>query len=153
MKIILLLAAMLVCSVYGYERLWAKGDVLLSELQSGRDELYIVLFYDSTNTEEVYAKVRENQQVTSDVTAYLDTISEKGEKAFPTKTWFASVDAVDAYNQNLIYKSGVDNTALDNGPVILSLRQGKGFVQQGPKVVAALRTSVDKLRVAPAPTK
>ena len=146
MKIILLLAAILMCSAYGYERLWAKGDVLLSELQSGRDELYIVLFYDSTNTEEVYAKVRENQQVTSDVTAYLDSISEKGDKPFPTKVWFASVDAVDQYNQNLIYKSGVDTTALDNGPVILSLRLGKGFVQQGPKVVAALRNSVDKLR-------
>ena len=153
MKIIILLVAIIVGSAYGYERLWAKGDVLLSELQNGRGELDIVLFYDSTNTEEVYAKVRENQQVTGDVQAYLDTISPKGDKPFPGKIWFAIVDAVDEYNQNLIYKMGVDTTALDNGPVILVLYQGRGYRQQGPKVVAALRDSVDKLRATAAQSK
>ena len=146
MKAVLLVVALLMCSAYGYERLWAKGDVLLSELQNGRDELHVVLFYDSTNTQEVYAKVRENQRVTNDVLAFLDSISEGGDSPFPTKVYYATVDAVDPYNQNLIYKSGVDTAALDDGPVILSLRHGTGYRQNGPKVVAALRDSVEKLR-------
>ena len=153
MKFVILLVAVIVCSGYGYERLWAKGDVLLSELQNGRPELDIVIFQDSTNTEEVYAKVRENQRVTGDVQAYLDKISPNGDKPFPGKIWFSIVDAVDVYNQNLIYKTGVDTTALDEGPVILSIYQGRGYRQDGPEVVAALRDSVDRLRLIASPTR
>ena len=147
MKTALLFTIVLLSIVYGYERLWAKGDVLLGELQNGRDELHVVEFYDSTNTQEVYAKVRENQRVTNDLLAYLDTISgEEATDKFPTDVFFSTVDAVDPYNQNIIYKSGVNATVLDDGPVILALRKGKGFIQYGPKVDAALRDSIAKLK-------
>ena len=148
MKTALLFITLLVCFAYGYERLWAKGDVLLGELQNGRDELHVVLFYDSTNTQEVYAKVRENQRVTNDLLTYLDTISKDGEDPFPTEVYFSTIDAVDPYNQNIIYKSEVNATALDDGPVILALRHGKGYRQHGPKVDAALKDSIAKLKEA-----
>ena len=152
MKIVVLAIMALLCfQAYGYERLWAKGDVLLTELQNGHDELKIVYFYDSTNTEEVYAKVRENQAVLNEVLDYLKTISTNGDNPFPTKVFFSSIDATEPMNQNVIYKSSVNVNALDNGPVLLALRQGTGFLQYGPKVTAALRDSVDKLREMEAP--
>ena len=149
MKLTLLIVAILCfASTMGYERLWAKGDVLLSELQNGNDELHIVLFYDSTNTEDAYGKVRENQEVTNNVVEYLKSISDGGATPVKVPVYYATVDAADPYNQNLIYKSGVDASDLDNGPVLLAIRQGKGFRQHGPKVVAALRDSVTKLTAA-----
>ena len=146
MKFAVLLIALLFSCAHCYERLWAKGDVLLGELQSGRDELHIVVFYDSTNTDATYGKVRENQAVTTKVLSFLDSISEGGANPFPTKVFYSTVDAVDPYNQNIIYKSGVDTEALDDGPVILALRKGKGFRQNGPKIDAALRNSVNTLK-------
>ena len=147
MKIVVLAILAMVCfQAYSYERLWAKGDVLLGELQNGQDELKIVYFYDSTNTEETYAKVRENQAVLNEVLDYLKTISTTGDNPFPTKVFFSTVDATEANNQNVMYKSNVNVDALDDGPVLLALRQGTGFLQYGPKVTAALRDSVDKLR-------
>mmetsp|Transcript_10947 Transcript_10947/g.9679 ORF Transcript_10947/g.9679 Transcript_10947/m.9679 type:complete len:151 (+) Transcript_10947:34-486(+) len=145
MKTAILFLALIFCSAMAYERLWAKGDVLLGELQNGRDELYIVMFYDSTNTQEVYQKVRENQRVTDSLLTYLDTISKGGEKEFPVEVFFSTVDAVDPYNANIIHKSGVDATKLDEGPTILALRHGKGFRQHGPKIDSALRDSVETL--------
>ena len=151
MKIVALaIISMCLASAFGYERLWAKGDVLLSELQNGADELQITYFFDSTNTEETYYKVRENQAVLNDVLDYLKTISVGGEKAFPVKVFFSTVDATDEMNQNVIFKSGVKVNDLDDGPVLLALRLGKGYLQHGPKVVAALKNSVEKLRGGPA---
>ena len=143
-----LLFALVLCisTVYGYERLWAKGDVLLSELQNGKDELHVVVFYDSTNNEESYSKVKENQAVQEQVLTFLKEISAGGKAPFPTNVFYATVDSTDPYNQNLIYKVGIDPKILKDGPAILTLRHGTGFRQNGPKVDAALRTSVDKLR-------
>jgi hypothetical protein len=147
MKYSLLLTLVLCIScTFAYERLWAKGDILLAEMQNGRDELHVIVFYDSTNTADSYSKVRENQAVTNEVLKYLDTISEEGTDPFPTKVYYATIDAVDPYNQNIMYKAGIDPKELDNGPTILVTRQGKGFRQNGPKVVAALRDSVVKLK-------
>ncbi len=146
MKAVLLIALILFSAVTAYERLWAKGDVLLGELQNGRDELHVAVFYDSTNTEEVYGKVKENDRVIKEVMPYLDTISEGGEKPFPVPVFLSTVDAVDPYNNNIIFKSGFNTTALDDGPVVLALRHQTGYVQYGAKVVAALRDSVEKLR-------
>ena len=150
MKIVLVLVTLLFSSAFSYERLWAKGDILLSELQNGRDELHIVQFYDSTNTEEVYAKVMENQRVTNNLMKYLDSISEGGDSPFPVPVFFSTIDAVDPYNKNIIFKSGVNTAALDDGPVILALRHGTGYRQHGPKIDAALRDSVEKLRTVEA---
>ena len=148
MKAVLLIAVMLIATAVAYERLWAKGDVLLGELQNGRDELHIVEFYDSTNTDEVYGKVRENQKVTNDLLTFLASISEGGEKPFPVPVFFSTVDAVDPYNNNIIFKTDFNSTVLDNGPAILALRHQKGYVQYGAKVDAALRDSVELLRTA-----
>ena len=147
MKIAVLAILAMVCfQAYSYERLWAKGDILLGELQNGQDELKVVYFFDSTNTEETYAKVRENQAVLNEVLDYLKVISTNGANPFPTKVFFSTIDATDANNQNVIYKSGVNVNDLDNGPVLLAVRKGTGFIQYGAQVTAALRDSVDRLR-------
>ena len=145
---ILLSVILLLSSAIAYERLWAKGDVLLSELQNGRDELHVVVFYDSTNTEDQYSKVKENQSVIDEVIKYLNELDQT--KQDPNlKVFFSTVDAADPYNQNIIFKSGVDPKELDNGPTILTLKHGKGFRQNGPKVLAAMKKSIANLTNPP----
>ena len=147
MKIVVLAILAMVCfQAYSYERLWAKGDTLLSELQNGQDELKIVYFFDSTNTEETYPKVRENQAVLNEVLDFLQTIGTNGDNPFPTKVFFSTVDSTEPINQNVMFKSNVSLDALDDGPVLLALRKGTGFLQYGPKVTAALRDSVETLK-------
>ena len=144
--VILLIISMILVNSLAYERVWAKGDVLLSELQEGEDVLYIVYFSDSTNTQETYAKVRENQKVMDKLQDYLKTISPGGDDEFPTKVFFASVDATDPTNKNLLSKADIDADILDDGPAIICLRHGKGYIQYGAQVNSALKKSVTALK-------
>ena len=149
MKTAFLLAlVMLTSCALGIERLWAKGDVLLEELQNGKDELHIVYFYNPVNSDETYAKVRENQRIKNEVLNYLNTLSEDGQNQFPTPVYYSVVESTDPYNQNLMYKLGVDEEVLETGPVVVALRHGRGYRHSGPKLTAYLKKSVNALRQA-----
>ena len=124
---ILLVVVSLFLSTHAYERTWSKGDTLLYDLQTLNDELYIIMFFDSTNTDATYSKVVANEETTKGLIPYLSSISENQPDAFPNKVYFSKIDAVDPYNQNLMFKVGVKAKTLDEGPVVVALRKGKGY--------------------------
>ena len=137
MKLALLIVfAAVLISTHAYERLWSKGDTLLSELQNGKEDLNIVMFFDSTNTDATYHKIVANEQVTRDLITYLSSISANQANAFPAPVTFSKVDAVDPYNTNLLFKVGVKAKTLDEGPVV-ALRNGKGNRGQVFKLLTA----------------
>ena len=54
---LLFIFAAVLISTHGYERTWSKEDTLLYDLQTLNDELYIIMFFDSTNTDATYSKI------------------------------------------------------------------------------------------------
>ena len=145
MKVILILATLLLCSAFGYERLWAKGDVLLNELQNGENDLMVVLFYNSINNQEVYSKIKQNQLVTDQVVTYLKELEASKSDKFSGKVFFSIIDSVDPSNKNIISKTGVPVDHLEDEPVVVALLHGKGFTQYGPTILAVLKDNVTKL--------
>ena len=146
MKAVLLVAVLLVASAIAYERLWAKGDVLLDILQNGKDELHVVKFYDPTNTPEIYGKVRENDRVTHELLEYLKTLDPGADNAFPVPVFYSTVDATDPYNANIMHKAGFNQTVLDDGPVIITLRHQTGDLQYGAQVIKSAKDSIERLK-------
>ena len=142
--------ALILASTYAYDRLWAKGDSLLQEIQSGRDDLFVVVFYNSTNVDETYARVRENNKGMSDTMKYLKKVTAADGPYKDKQVYYATADVTDEMNANLAYKCGIKESMLKNYPVIFAMKSGKGATHYGPVAVSRLEETVKGLMTPPA---
>ena len=142
---LLIVIAVMLVSTHAYERLWSKGDSLLSELQNGDSSLHFVMFFDSTFDPKNYAKTVANDQTTKDLIEYMTSISEGGKTPFPAPITFSKVDSVDDFNANLMFKFAVKAKDLEKGPTVVALRDGKGYSVDGPQIISELKKCVAKM--------
>ena len=143
MKILALLAVLLI-SASAYESYWQKGDNLLSQLQNGKDEIFVVTFYNPTPVKDDYSRQSENNRVQDELQS--EVLNQYDEK--PLKIRYSSIDSTDRDNQKLLYKAGVKANYFDDGPVVLVTRKGSGHIVWGPTVVHQVETFVKETQDA-----
>mmetsp|Transcript_15431 Transcript_15431/g.13471 ORF Transcript_15431/g.13471 Transcript_15431/m.13471 type:complete len:152 (-) Transcript_15431:48-503(-) len=137
MKILALLAFLLI-SASAYESYWQKGDDLLAQLQNGKDELFVVTFYNPTPVKDDYSRQTENSRVQDELQS--EVLNQYDAK--PLTIRYSSIDSTDRANEKLLYKAGVKTEYLNEGPVILISRKGYGHIIWGPTVVHQTETFV-----------
>ena len=59
---LLFIFAAVLISTHVYERTWNKGNTLSYGIWTQNDELYIITFFDSTNTDAAYSKIVANNE-------------------------------------------------------------------------------------------
>ena len=130
MKLIIALS-LLFMTTFAYDSYWAKGNDLLTQLQNGQDEIFVVTFYNPTPVKDDYTRQTENNRVQDELQSeVLNKFDSK-----PLKIRYSSVDATDRTNENLLYKAGIKDDFLIYGPVVLVTRKGFGNIVWGPTVI------------------
>ena len=143
MKILALLAILLL-SASAYESYWQKGSSLLGQLQNGKDEIFVVTFYNPTPVKDDYTRQSENNRVQDELQSeVLNAYDSK-----PLKIRYSSIDSTDRDNEKLIYKAGIKPEYFNHGPVVLVTRKGYGHIVWGPTVVHQVETFVKETQDA-----
>ena len=130
MKILAIVALLMACAV-AYESFWSKGDDLLSQLQNGENEIFVVTFYNPTPVKDDYTRQTENNRVQDELQS--EVLNQYDAK--PLKIRYSSIDTTDRANEKLLYKAGVKPDQLNNGPVVLVTKKGFGHTVWGPTIV------------------
>ena len=143
MKILALLAVMLAVATC-YDLYLQKGDDLLSQLQNGEDEIFVVTFYNPTPVKDDYTRQTRNNQVQDELQS--EVLNQYDGK--PLSIRYASIDSTDRNNEKLMYKAGVKHDFLNDGPVVLVTRKGYGHIVWGPTVVHQVETFVKETQDA-----
>ena len=146
MKILALLSIVLVCAT-AYESFWQKGDELLSQLQNGKDEIFVVTFYNPTPVKDDYSRTTENNKVQDELQS--EVLNAFDRKPLPIR--YASIDVTDRTNERLLYKAGVKADQLTYGPVVLVTKKGFGRTIWGPTVVDSVEDFVKSIQAAAPP--
>ena len=142
MKLVLLLICIAITSTFAYESYWAKGESLLTELQNGKDEIFVATFYDPTPVKDSYTRQAENNKVQDDLQSeVLNQLDGK-----PLKIRYASADTTESENANLMYKAGIKDEYLEDGPVVLVTRKGSGYIVWGPTVIHQVEKFVKEMQ-------
>ena len=141
MKLVFALSLLLVSSM-AYESYWGKGNDLLGQLQNGEDEIFVVTFYNPTPVKDDYTRQQENNKVQDE----LQSVVLNQYDGQPLKIRYASVDVTDRSNESIIYKAGVKDDFLRNGPVVLVTKKGFGNIVWGPTVIHQTETFVQQIQ-------
>ena len=141
MKIITLLSIFLL-STYAYDTFWQKGESLLQELQNGKDEIFVITFYNPTPVKDDYSRQMMNNQVQDQLQS---TVLNKYDSK-PLKIRYSSIDTTDRDNEILMYKAGVKQSNLLNGPVVLITRKGRGNSVWGPTIIEKVEDFVKNIQ-------
>ena len=137
MKILAIVALLMACAV-AYESFWSKGSDLLTQLQNGEDEIFVVTFYNPSPVKDDYSRQTENNRVQDELQS--DVLNQFDNK--PLKIRYSSIDTTDRSNEFLMYKAGVKSTQLAEGPVVLVTKKGVGHTVWGPTIVHQVETFV-----------
>ena len=141
MKILAILAVLLICAT-AYESYWQKGNDLLSQLQNGENELFVVTFYNPTPVKDDYTRQTENNRVQDELQS--EVLNQYDGK--PLKIRYSSIDSTDRANEKLMYKSGIKPDFLNNGPVVLVTKKGYGHIVWGPTIVHQVENFVKEIQ-------
>ena len=139
MKLIIALSLLLVSSM-AYESYWGKGTDLLDQLQNGESELFVVTFYNPTPVKDDYTRQQENNKVQDE----LQSVVLNQYDNQPLKIRYGSIDVTDRENEKIIYKAGIKEDYLRNGPVVLVVSKGFGNIVWGPTVIHQVETFVQE---------
>ena len=140
----IILITLLIASAYCFEAYWGKGDQLLSQLQNGENKIFIVSFENPTPIKDDYSRPSVNNKVKDELQA--EVLNKYHEK--PLKLRYATINTTDKANANLLYKVGVHDYQLTNGPVVLVARKGHGKMAWGPTVIHKVDEYVQKEQAA-----
>mmetsp|Transcript_28160 Transcript_28160/g.24890 ORF Transcript_28160/g.24890 Transcript_28160/m.24890 type:complete len:151 (+) Transcript_28160:15-467(+) len=138
----LLVISIILLSASAYDSFWQKGDSLLTELQNGKDEIFIISFYNPSPIKDDYTRQNFNNKIMDELQSSILN-KYHGE---PLSIRYSSIDSTDRDNDTLLYKAGIHSNKLEKGPVILITRKGNGHTVWGPTIIQKVEDFVKKLQ-------
>ena len=126
MKIILLISALLACAFCGTLQ-HKNGNDILSKLQGGTNEVYVVLFTAGNNKGDAIAKKNGEYE------AALKGIQEK----YPQFT-YTTVNTADRNYDDLVDAVSIIRSELEKSPSVLIMHQGNGEWIHGPQTISKI---------------
>ena len=129
MKSILALVAfcVLLSASYGFNRIEHKnGDDILSKLEEGSDQIYVILFY--------APKKRGQGQGPNQIDIDEKELTTRILSRYPNFS-YAKVNALDPDFQSLVKACGIVTTELHESPSVLIIEGGVGVWVHGPQTI------------------
>ena len=102
-SLLFIFAAVLI-STHAYERTWSKGDTLSYGIWTQNNELYIIMFFDSTNTDATYSKIVANNEASQQPNGASQLNQWNLARRIPKQSLLLEDRCSWLYNQNLMLK-------------------------------------------------
>ena len=83
--------------VTAYDTFWKHGDELLERLQTYKDEIFVVTFFNPTPKKDDYTRQYENKRVMDALSS--EVLNEQNDK--PLRVNYAQIDVTDRENERL----------------------------------------------------
>lgn len=140
---LLVLIVAVLTFVRAYDLYWEHGEKLLNRLQSGKDEIFVITFFNPSPKKDDYTREFENKRVMDNLV--IEVLNEQNDK--PLRVNYANIDVTDRENEKLLYKANVHADMVDTGPVVLATRKGSGYTNWGPTVLHRVAEVIEMLQV------
>ena len=128
MKIVLLLAALIACSLAYNTMTHNDGHEVLMELEEGNHNVYVIMFY-AGSTEGGALANRNND--------YEDALIKRVLETFDDFT-YTKIDARDRDYEDLVTAVGVSTSELQKSPSVLIMENGNGAWIHGPETISKI---------------